>query len=273
MLQDASGRNTANPLTSKWVQVTDALNQTVMGTQASVYWGLKGFPSAQDACGVTDGVEVDLALNNFPAMMMKIGGYGPNMMGGATPTALGVQKAAAYMQPRPSINKYLLLATDGLPNCKAGSSRTNDEAGAIQAVKDAAAAGLPTFVVGIATDRGTAHDTLNAMADAGTKPRSDPMTKYYPVASKDELLAVLANITGQIGSCTFPLTKAPPSPNDVAVDVDGKRVARDIGHMNGWDYGAGMKSIQIYGMLCDQLKSGTAKKVNIILGCPGVVIP
>ena len=37
----------------------------------------------------------------------------------------------------------------------------------------AAAAGIHTFVVGVATTKQTATDTLNKMADAGLEPRND----------------------------------------------------------------------------------------------------
>ena len=50
--------------------------------------------------------------------------------------------------------------------------------------------------------------------------------------NRDELVAALEAITGQIASCTFPLNPPPPVPNNVAVEVDGMRVARDPNQ--GW---------------------------------------
>jgi hypothetical protein len=70
----------------------------------------------------------------------------------------------------------------------------------------------------------------------------------------------------------FPLDKAPPTPDSVAVDVDGNRLPRDPAKMNGWEYGAGNKTIEVYGAVCDQIKKGTSD-VKIIFGCPGVQIP
>jgi ABC-type sulfate transport system permease subunit len=43
--------------------------------------------------------------------------------------------------------------------------------------------------------------------------------------------------------------------------------------VNGWDYGAGMRSIVLYGPACDAVKNMTTKTIQAIFGCPGVVIP
>jgi hypothetical protein len=47
--------------------------------------------------------------------------------------------------------KYMLLATDGLPNCTPGGQdeQASGAMGTEQAVLDAAKAGFPTFVVGV----------------------------------------------------------------------------------------------------------------------------
>ena len=76
-------------------------------------------------------------------------------------------------------------------------------------------------------------------------------------------------------SCTFDLKgRLPPSPDDVAVNVDGARVPRDKTHGDGWDYDAGMANVVLHGQTCDRLKgAGSTNNVEIIFGCPGIVIP
>jgi hypothetical protein len=59
-------------------------------------------------------------------------------------------------------------------------------------------------------------------------------------------------------------------PDNVAVEVDGVRIARDSSQ--GWQYGPGNTTVVLNGAVCDRLKAGTAKNVQIIFGCPGVVI-
>jgi hypothetical protein len=248
---------------TKWTNVTSAINDTLMATDATLGWGLKIFPSP-GGCMVPDGAEVGIAPHNFTPVSTAIQPLVPN---GQTPTAAAIAKSVDYLKTlTTSTVKYIVLATDGEPNCGNGfGGRISDGAGAIAAVQAAATAGFHTFVVGIAT--GAAEElTLNGMAMAGLEPRmGDP--KYYPVASRADLVSTLGLITGVITNCIFPLDKAPPSMNDVTVKVAGTAVPRDTTHMNGWDLGAGGKSVQVYGATCDALKANAAAKVEIVYGC------
>lgn len=263
------------PADSKWTDVVGALDPVIMSTQGQVAWGLKMFPLGGDTCSVPDGATVPVATSNYSQVMAAVKANDPALgMAGSTPTRLAVTGAAAFMKASASTNtKYLVLATDGLPNCGDGGRGNggNDAAGAIAAVADAAAQGIETFVVGIATANSDANDTLNQMAVKGGQPRNDT-TKYYPVASRDELVSALESITGQIASCTFPLDQVPPVPENVAVEVDGTRLSRDTAQKSGWNYGPNDKSIVLFGAQCDALKAGSAKDVQILFGCPGVQI-
>jgi hypothetical protein len=65
----------------------------------------------------------------------------------------------------------------------------------------------------------------------------------------------------------------PPSPDDVAVKIDGVKVPRDKAHGEGWDYDADLANVIVYGQACDQLKGiGATNNVQIIFGCPGIII-
>lgn len=256
---------------SKWLDVTQAVDETIKLTESTVSWGLKVFPAAVE-CQVDDAVQVPIGATNYTAISSAITMTTPE--GKGTPTYVAVQKAAEYLKTLTSKSpKYLVVATDGQPNCMDGvSDKSNDPERPIMAVAEAAAAGFNTFVVGIATTNSSAHTTLNSMAEAGKQARQGD-TKYYAVASRTELVDALKLITGEVSSCVFPLDKAPPSPMDVAVKIDDVRVERDATHANGWDYGAGNKTIQLYGAACDKVKAANNARVNIIFGCPGVVIP
>jgi Mg-chelatase subunit ChlD len=266
---------TANgAMAEKWSETVAAIDTVVSRTQASVSWGLKLFPTPMlEMCGVGDGAEVPVALNNR-GMVMASMAANPSTMGLSTPTRDAIAKGAAFLKATPSTNnKFLLVATDGEPNCSAGGSRRGDAAATVAAVKAANADGIPSFIVGVATSGSTADVTLNMMATEGGRPRNDPATKYYPVASRDELVGTLDNIATQVASCTFPLNPPPPAPANVAVNVDGKRISRDTSQTNGWNYGPDNKSIVFFGAACDDLKSGAAKDVQIIMGCGDTVIP
>jgi hypothetical protein len=272
------GGMTPTPTTmgpAKWDQVVAAVDPVVMATQDKVNWGLKLFPLG-DTCGVPDGATVPVGPANYNAVLNAIMMNGPGTDMGGTPTRVAIEKATAFMKGRQSGNSpYLVLATDGLPNCLGGfggGGNANDATGAVQAIAAAAMAGIPTFVVGIATTMSDANDTLNAMAVQGGRARNDPAVKYYPVASKDELVSVLQSITSQIASCTFPLTTPPPIPDNVAVQLDGTSVPRDMSQANGWNYSPDNHSVVLFGAPCDGLKAGTAMNVQILYGCPGRMV-
>ncbi|MEA2699238.1 MAG: hypothetical protein QOI66_3509 [Myxococcales bacterium] len=251
---------------TKWTDMTSALNATVAKTQAAVNWGLKLFPS-DASCGVTDDVSAPVAPSNADAVVAAIMASMPD---GNTPTRLALEAGGRYLmgltRPNP---RYVVLATDGLPNCGGGGQGGDDATATIMAVKNLAAANIPTFVIGVGSLFGGGDATLNAMAQAGGKPQAGNPS-YYPVSNADQLSAALAAIGGQIVSCTLAI-KEPPDPTNIAVDADGMRVPRN--DTNGWAYGAGMTTIELRGTWCTNYQSGALKNIKAIFGCPGVVIP
>ena len=250
---------------SKWDLITAAINQVVGQTQASIRWGITFFPADRE-CGVAAAPVVPIAdMNAMPIA----GAIAANMPNGATPTAAAIGAATMYLATQGDPNpKYILLATDGLPNCMGGVAGANDPDGAIQAVTDSAKNGIPVFVVGIGNiAEGTAE--LTSLAVAGGRPQAaDP--KYYPVSSTADLVNVLGTIGGMIGSCSFGLGGAPPDPTSVKVTAGGVKIPNDPTHMNGWDYGTGNMSIQLFGSWCDMAKAGTLKDLSAELGCPPI---
>jgi hypothetical protein len=121
---------------SKWAQVTAALDQ-VVGTAAAVNWGLKLFATPDNGCAVNDGVEVPVGPSNAATIMSAIA---QARLGSRTPTRFAESAGAAYLATLPDQRpKYLLLATDGLPNCDPANPSTmaDDSSGAEKAVADA----------------------------------------------------------------------------------------------------------------------------------------
>ena len=126
--------------------------------------------------------------------------------------------------------RFILLATDGLPNCMPGNGSTDadDSAGAVMAVSDAARMGLPTFVVGISTG-GMSDTTLSNMANVGGYPRAGTPT-YYSVTSTTEFVSVLQTLVGVAATCTFSVPEPPNNDTHrmhIGVIVDGKEAHRD----------------------------------------------
>jgi hypothetical protein len=273
MDRNASGNKCSTAGCTKWSQVSTAVENVVMSTQANVNWGLKFFAN-DSSCGITAGAAVKVAPNNYTPIQKAFSGASP---GGSTPTETAIDSAAAYLgtltDPNP---KFLLLATDGLPNCMPGNTdnMADDSAGAEAAVTRAFKAGFPTFVVGIATASDQmATNTLNTMAMNGGYAQTGAATSYYSVADTASLEAALNKIVGLVASCTMPLNGAPTNFSNVAVQVQSTSgamaVPQDPSHANGWDYTNNKTSVEFYGPACDSLKSGAYKNVQFIYACPG----
>jgi len=272
--------STTDP-TPKWELVVPGVNEVVTATDSSVSWGLKVFPEGEgqmcSAASVTDAIPVAIAKANAAAVTAEVTATTPKGVG--TPTGAAINAAVKYLKTLTEPNpKIILLATDGEPTCAAmGNNTAAARTYAVQAITDAATAGFKTVVVGVATTKAATTQALNDMAVAGQMARvdSDPAAaKFYLASTKDELVKALQEITGQVSSCVFDLTKAPPDPDNIAVQINDQKAPKDTTHMNGWDYTSpDYRRVEVYGQWCDQLKTADAKKVNFVLGCPGEVIP
>ena len=263
--------------TSKWALLTPALNQVVMQTEATVNWGLKLFADTDSTCGVSPNtVAVPIAANNAGPIASQIANRtaadGQVTMGSRTPTRLAENAAVNYLNTVQSQNpKFILLATDGQPNCAAsGSNSADDTPGSVAAVTAAMAAGYPTFVVGISAPAGAANDALNMMAVAGGYPRAGS-PQYYPVTSAAEFAAVLQTLVTIAGTCVFPVPEPQNSDTDrnhIGVKVNGNEIQQDTTHTNGWDYTSDAHTaVQIYGPHCDAIEAGNVQSVQVVFKC------
>jgi hypothetical protein len=257
---------------SKWMQIVGAIEQ-VVGTIGTIHWGLMMF-SNDGQCGAPTMPDVAPAAGTGAAIKMALDAASP---GGATPTTAAINNAVAWYQSSkgPDGNgtpQYMLLATDGEPNCAGGlgfgggSDATNAEA----AVTAAATAGINTFVVGIGGNTG-ADQTLSTMAMNGKEQNTAAGQKpYYSVSTTADLVNVLNTIAGQIVSCSYKLQMPPNDPGLVTIQGNGNTIPHDTTHMNGWDFGPGNNSINFYGAACMQLQQGVITSVSAIYGCPPV---
>ncbi len=256
---------------SKWAQVSAAIDTVVMATQTTVNWGLIFF-GTDNMCGVgtTPIVPITPSTSYTPISQA----YASNMPSSYTPTAAAVTAAVTYMQGVTDTNpKYLLLATDGLPNCKVGDRNVmdDDSPAAIAAVTSAQAAGFPTFVVGIGNTQGDA--TLNKLAMAGGEAQvgSADGNSFYEVNSTADLVTALDKIVGLVASCTIPLTGVNGTLDKVAVsakDASGNTVEIMQDPANGWSYtDTSMTTIVLNGTACMNLQNGTYSDFQFIYTC------
>lgn len=176
---------------------------------------------------------------------------------GATPTASSMQVAASAFQSVQENGRanYVILLTDGAPNCNMGFQPTSancsgeactingycfgqsapyigclDEEGLVDVITALNDQGnVKTFVIGFGADFGNgslANDTLNRSALAGGEPRTDPdggailSPAFYRASNAADLSSALSAIVQKINaSCDYSLDSAPASPDAVQVQV------------------------------------------------------
>lgn len=243
--------------TSRWTAVKAGL-QSTLSNSAYINWGLKFFMTPKAAeCGVSADPEVPIGADTAATIQSTIDSADKSL---STPTTAAINAAVTYMKTVQDDNKkYILLATDGEPNCGGTkpSVYTTDNAAATAAMAAAKAAGFPAYVIGI----GTAVDVLSQLAQAGSD------RDYFPATSADQLTEALTAITKIVGSCSFHSDKEPDDPDNVAVYVNGQQITRSDDE--GWKYGDTQQDILLTGSYCQSLLDGVDTDVQIIFGCKG----
>lgn len=265
MLEDPATGNNCNPAAtcpSKWNQAKTAINTALGNPMSMVNWGLKLFSDTGN-CAVAAGAQVNIGANTAAAITNALNRTSP---AGNTPTTLAVQRGGDYLATLTDPNpKFMVLVTDGAPTCGGNNGNGADDANAIAMVTTQLQRGFGTFVVGL----GTANDaqatmTLTSMSANGGHPRTGT-PNYYLANNTDELVAALATITGQVRSCTFALSGAPPDPLAVKVQADGKTVPASA--TDGWGYNPQMTSVILTGSYCQGVLDGTIMNVTVLFGC------
>jgi hypothetical protein len=266
----------ASDSTPKWELVVPAVNQVIQATDTTISWGLKVFPEGDgDECvatGVTSHIDVELTAMNAAKVTGAITTTTPE--GNGTPTGDAILQGLEYLQSLTDDNpKYMLLATDGEPSCPKPSDSARPHA--VDSIAMAAAAGVHTFVLGVATTKKSATSILNDMAIAGLEPRSDDpnplQSRFYLANSRDQLVTALQLITGQISGCTFTWNDPPPVPENIAVKVGGVKAPHDPN--DGWEYSNSEHTgVEVRGSFCEKIKTTASNRVEIVFGCPDIEI-
>ncbi len=257
--------------TTRYQDVTLALDKVLPATDSIINWGLMLYPAPGTWCSPGQ-LDVPVAAGNAATVRAAYCQASPGL--GYTPTAKSIDNAVAALKQIEDQNpKYIVLATDGQPNCNSSDGGSDAEK-AIASVKNAFDEGIPVFVIGLSlTIRTTLADqdapaVLNQMAIKGGRPRGDLNTRYYAADTSDQLVTAMTDIGNQIATCLFTLPSTPPVPANVLVLYENG--PRRLPGPDTWDYADPQKtSIQLHGGDCDKVLNGTYKSVQILFGCPG----
>jgi hypothetical protein len=266
LASDANCSASSTTCTQRWATVTTSLQQVLATTPASVQWGLKLFTSPKGStCTVNAGADVPVGPNSATQIQSTMTGTSP---GNQTPTKAAINAAVAYFNTlNDGLAHYILLATDGQPNCDPGTSSsvtTTSVNNTVAAITAAAAPGsdIKTYVIGI----GPAPGNLTQFAQAGGT------TDFFPATSPDALTQALTTIVGTVASCDFTMAESPPDPTNLGVYLDSTtKVPQDPAE--GYSLGADKLTVTLHGSYCDKIKDGTFKFVQVFFGCPGVPPP
>jgi hypothetical protein len=257
---DSNCRGGATGCTARWPALTSAVTSTLNATASSINWGLKFFSSpGGGVCTVNSGADVPISATSVPTIESQIAATQP---ANDTPTAQAITAATAYLkQVNDSNNKFILLATDGEPNCSAGNNTASNVPATVTAITAAKAAGFAVYVIGI----GPSVGNLDSFAQAGGT------GTYFPATTPQALTDAFTAISRAVTTCTFVLATTPPDLNNVDVYLDGDLVPQSSS--DGWSYGANNQTVVLKGSYCTQITSGQASKVQVLFGCPGQAPP
>jgi len=250
---------------TKWDSLKDSLKALLAQYVGEVNWGLSVFPKPGGMQCTPGAVDVPVGPNNTTKVLQVLQPLTDQTIGGSTPTDQTIQAVMAGGGLNDTTrNNYILLMTDGLPNC--GSDGTGVEKTIASAY--AATPSVSTFVVGIGDGTQSAPQTLDSWATAGHSARkTSPL--YYQANNVNDLNMAFGEIVAGIASCTYKLTDKPDDPNLLTSYIDGHLVPVDAA--NGMTYDPGSQSVEFHGMSCDKIKAGAAK-VDVIYGCPSPTI-
>ncbi|MRG92675.1 VWA domain-containing protein [Polyangium spumosum] len=191
---------------------------------------------------------------------------------------------------------YVILATDGGPNCNESAAcgadacepnlagdeaclatGTNccapgqlwgptfcvDEPASVAAIEALRAGGVEVFVVGIPGSEAYAG-VLDAMAIAGGS-KKDAAPFYEPVTELGSLGSVLGEIAAVAVTCEFAIVD-PPSEEDMTnVYLDDEVLPYN--DPDGWAWKPPW-IVRLLGEACERLQGGQVKQVQIVSGCP-----
>ncbi|MFS8069749.1 MAG: vWA domain-containing protein [Byssovorax sp.] len=254
---------------TKWAIAVAALNKMTADFNGKIRFGMTLFPDLVGGdCGqaaipipVADAKETAIQ-DLLTKALVKADPYFPD---GPCVTNIDTAILQASLEPAFTAvdrDSYAVLVSDGKQSAGCGGD-VGDKKTEMY-IADLFAKGVPTFVIGFAV--GVDNVQMDKFATAGGVPASGA-TKFYDAADQASLDAALKTIATKTLSCSYALATKPPSPDEIYVFLNDKKVLKDTTHTSGWDYDAATNQVVFYGQSCDDLKNGVVDDIDIVLGC------
>jgi len=272
--------------TDRWTGSRDAVVQVTSEFGDSINFGLMTFPANSGGGGGGRGNQLDVATScGAGTINVDIepnagddirNALQPMRAAGFTPTASTLDAALAIIGTPASADqgstsgKYVVLVTDGDPNCSADFRGIGGGGGGaaapvdprarmetIAAIEKLTKEGVQTFVVGFQTGQSSFAEQLDKMATAG----GTGDTKHHSVESGADLTDVFNELAGRAQSCSFQLS-ATIDPTFVLVTV-GKKGRKYNNQPDGWVLGKDKKSVTLTGQACLDAQKGQIFQVEV----------
>jgi hypothetical protein len=272
---DRSGSMIGNgSKTLRWEPSVSAVKKITKELEQQMQFGLMVFPQplADVANVCAPGVlNVPPALGNATKIASTVDSSAPTW-NSATPTAAALQTALETIGAAETCAdcvapmKYVLLVTDGAPNC--GSDKHTDTRaadvtecnGKLDALKNQ---GVLTYVIGYDTTVAK-NPSLAATMDGFAM--HGGTGKQLPVEDEASLLQTLTKVAGQLVACDYQLASEVDDASYVRVTIDGVQV--DLG--TGWSLKEDKRTI-VLGSACEKLRDAKPHNLQITRECTQVI--
>jgi hypothetical protein len=252
---------------TRWSELDGAMS-SVLPMLDHLPMGLLTFPlvtgdAEHGNCMVASSPDVPIALGSRTDILARLVAADPRA--GDTPTPQAFDTAQAYLTSTSSSHeRFLILATDGLPEPNCGST-VDATVAAISTIR--ATLGIDTFVIGIVGPDPSGDTSgipalqagLNRMADAGGRPRPGSI-HYYEAVDGAALTSALTSIIAAATDCQFELSSVPPRPSHIEVREDTTLVPRASWTLTG-------THLEISGTYCDRIRSGLVSSIHVTDSC------
>ncbi|MCP4601404.1 MAG: VWA domain-containing protein [Proteobacteria bacterium] len=289
-----------------WTEMGNALVEVTSKMQDYINFGLMLFPSLdcineppKSQCSMPSDAHVEInqadAIQAIADTVDPTDGVG---CCGGTPTGAALDSARTYLNSvEDELDRFVLLATDGAPNCNSDINENSckctaldpedcditklaclDDSKSYDAAFELYNSGYKTYVIGVG---GTIEwqDVMNGIASAGKT------EQYYPATDATELLNAFEAITGAIINCEFNIDwtsipeDASEDPDKVnfygIVDSDEEVIVYDEGCAKGvgWNWVDEDAGIVLFcDGACSLLKAGHWDEVRATFGCESTSI-
>lgn len=278
-------RSASMEIYERWDPSVDAVKDITGRFDEQIQFGLMAFPNtaatSNNTCDPATTPDVAIGLDNGSAIAAALDDMDP---GGYTPTAPSLEAAASLLgsvsQDPDAVgvaDKYVLLVTDGAPNCHNGQPPPfqtiadpvpESVTGSVAAISAMTSAGIKTYVIGYDTQNSAKlRAALDQMAAAG----GTGDVKHRAVEDEESLSAAFQEIAGNAVTCTYALEKELTDVSKVSVKLDDVPLPLN-GATTGWTPTADNRQVTITGEACAAVKSSAGHTLSIVETCDLVIV-